>query len=399
MLKKNIQSSVDLFNQYYLISSYQDIEILQSYLKQFYDKYRKVRPVRKKVEEKKSILWTPKRDIIRPITIVAPPEVAAFKPDWPEALALGTTYTAAIFLRCEDNAASTVVTNAGTAGNGVLISGTTAAIHTASGKINGAFTGLSATQYANNFGGWKATGGKLFISDWYKSDPLHYGGATWSDLGQQFSQTQIRSLANIGGGVVVAGTAPSGKILRSVDSGATWSDLGQQFSQTYIFSLANVGGGVVVAGTYPDGKILRSADYGAVICGQEHESIYVYTVAGYIVARLSTTDGIVYAVADGNYDGAYHHFAISYDRAAIGTWRLRIWHDGVEGTGAIGSNTDINVSSKPFGIGDTDAVGASFSGGNDLLWVSGDIPDSKAAAVVAALYNGGAGLDSASVTI
>ena len=83
-------------------------------------------------------------------------------------------------------------------------------------------------------------------------------GATWSDLGQQFSQTQIRSLAYLGNGICLAGTYPDGKILRSIDYGATWSDLGQQFSQTYILSLAYLGNGICLAGTIPDGKILRS---------------------------------------------------------------------------------------------------------------------------------------------
>ena len=84
-------------------------------------------------------------------------------------------------------------------------------------------------------------------------------GATWSDLGQQFSQTYIRSLAYLGNGIALAGTNPSGKILRSTDYGATWSDLGQQFSQTYVISLAYLGNGIVLAGTNPSGKMLRSA--------------------------------------------------------------------------------------------------------------------------------------------
>ena len=88
-------------------------------------------------------------------------------------------------------------------------------------------------------------------------------GYTWSDLGQQFSQTYILSLASLGNGIALAGTYPGGKILRSTDSGATWSDLGQQFSQTYIYSLASLGNGIVIAGTAGGGKILRSTDSGA----------------------------------------------------------------------------------------------------------------------------------------
>jgi len=40
--------------------------------------------------------------------------------------------------------------------------------------------------------------------------------------------------------------------------GLNFKDLGQQFSQTYILSLASLGSGIVLAGTYPNGKILRS---------------------------------------------------------------------------------------------------------------------------------------------
>ena len=66
-------------------------------------------------------------------------------------------------------------------------------------------------------------------------------GLEWSDLGQQYGQTYILSLAYLGNGIALAGTYPNGKILRSTDYGATWSDLGQQYGQTYILSLAYLG--------------------------------------------------------------------------------------------------------------------------------------------------------------
>ena len=46
--------------------------------------------------------------------------------------------------------------------------------------------------------------------------------------------------------------------LRAWRHGATWADLGQQFAQTRIYSLASLGNGIALAGTYPDAKILRS---------------------------------------------------------------------------------------------------------------------------------------------
>ena len=83
-------------------------------------------------------------------------------------------------------------------------------------------------------------------------------GATWTDLGQQGAESEIRSLAYCGDGIVVAGTYPGGKIFRSTDYGATWTDLGQLGAETQLHSLAYLGNGVAVAGTYPGGKIFRS---------------------------------------------------------------------------------------------------------------------------------------------
>ena len=107
----------------------------------------------------------------------------------------------------------------------------------------------------------KITGYNKFVSR-YLGDYFDDKGLVWSDLGQQFGQTIIYSLAYLGNGICLAGTYLGGKILRSVDYGETWSDLGQQFGQTIIYSLAYLGNGIVLAGTYPGGKILRSVDYG-----------------------------------------------------------------------------------------------------------------------------------------
>jgi hypothetical protein len=40
-------------------------------------------------------------------------------------------------------------------------------------------------------------------------------GKNWTDLGQQFSQTEVSSMAYLGNGIVLAGAAPKGKIVRS----------------------------------------------------------------------------------------------------------------------------------------------------------------------------------------
>jgi len=115
-------------------------------------------------------------------------------------------------------------------------------------------------------------------------------GTTWTDLGQQYAQTHIQSLVSLGGGIVLAGTATGGKILRSTDYGTTWTDLGQQYAQTYVWSLVSLGGGIVLAGTHPDGKILRSTDYGTTWTdlGQQYAQTY-------ILSLVSLGGGIVLA--------------------------------------------------------------------------------------------------------
>ena len=85
---------------------------------------------------------------------------------------------------------------------------------------------------------------------------------TWSLIQRLGTETHVFSLANLGGGVALAGTSPTGQIYRSTDNGLTWSLIQQLGTETQIFSLANLGGGVVLAGTYPTGQIYRSTDNG-----------------------------------------------------------------------------------------------------------------------------------------
>ena len=122
-----------------------------------------------------------------------------------------------------------------------------------------------------------------------------FGKVPWADLGQQFSQAYIYSLAYLGNGIALAGTGTGGRILRSTDYGATWANLGQQFSQTSILSLAYLGNGIALAGTGDTtGKILRSTDYGATWAdlGQQFSqtSIRSFAYLGNGIA-LAGTDG------------------------------------------------------------------------------------------------------------
>ena len=111
-----------------------------------------------------------------------------------------------------------------------------------------AYVGGGVVLAGTDYEGVDADSGEILRSTDY--------GATWTNLGRQFTCLKIHALVSIGSGVVLAGT-DGGKILVSADSGATWADLGQQFSQAEILSLATPKAGIAVAGTNAGGLILR----------------------------------------------------------------------------------------------------------------------------------------------
>lgn len=96
------------------------------------------------------------------------------------------------------------------------------------------------------------------------SDDLGY---TWSVLNNFSDCIEVRSLAYLGGGVVIAGTTIASKIYRSTDYGQTWS-LTTTFNGTidHVWHLLNLGSGVVLAavgsGDVGDAQIWRSIDDG-----------------------------------------------------------------------------------------------------------------------------------------
>jgi len=69
------------------------------------------------------------------------------------------------------------------------------------------------------------SGYTLFMST-YEEEPPTDWGLNWTDLGAQFGEGSILSLAYLGNGIVLAGTETGAKILRSTDYGLTWQDTG-----------------------------------------------------------------------------------------------------------------------------------------------------------------------------
>jgi len=83
-------------------------------------------------------------------------------------------------------------------------------------------------------------------------------GLTWTLAQRLGTETYVRALANLGGGVCLAGTNPTGQVWRSTDGGLTWSLVQRLGTETQVIALANLGGAVCLAGTLPTGQVWRS---------------------------------------------------------------------------------------------------------------------------------------------
>lgn len=100
-----------------------------------------------------------------------------------------------------------------------------------------------------------------WIYEW-PPETASYLGLNWTDLGQQNSEIQVRSIAYLGRNVVIAGT-DSGRVLRSTNLGFNWCDLGRISEEAHVIHcICGTENGIVLAGTGPKGKILRSLDAG-----------------------------------------------------------------------------------------------------------------------------------------
>uniref|UniRef100_A0A6M3MHT6 Putative neuraminidase n=1 Tax=viral metagenome TaxID=1070528 RepID=A0A6M3MHT6_9ZZZZ len=170
-------------------------------------------------------------------------------------------------------------------GNGVVLAYTGEELYRSAdyGLTWGVVAGLPSSlgAFANLGNGGVVAGAYPAPGEIYRSADY---GLTWVKVAELGAKVSVRSLQYLGGsglfigvdGAILAGTQNwavgiKGEIYYSADNGNTWAN-GEQFGGltgwTEVKSLAYLGGGVVIAGTRtggvnPDpGKIYRSADYG-----------------------------------------------------------------------------------------------------------------------------------------
>lgn len=131
-------------------------------------------------------------------------------------------------------------------------------------------------------------GNTVIAGTWY--DSFYWittdNGVTW-EAGVDFNQSEIDSVAHIGGGVIYIGT--SGYVHKSIDNGLTWIESEPFPGGDYYMSFAFPGANKVVVGTYGDGYISYSFDGGT--------------------TWSSTTDGVL--------DGVYGSMVLASNGAGV----------------------------------------------------------------------------------
>jgi len=88
-------------------------------------------------------------------------------------------------------------------------------------------------------------------------------GLTWTTVGAiqvPNSSSDILCLTHCGGGVVVGGTGEA-YLVRSLDYGLTWTSQGVQAGETSIYSIQYTEDRIILVGTSPNAKILRSTQW------------------------------------------------------------------------------------------------------------------------------------------
>jgi len=131
-------------------------------------------------------------------------------------------------------------------------------------------------------------------------------GSSWTNIQRLGSETQILSLVSLGSGIVIAGTYPTGQIYRSLDSGSSWTNIQRLGSETQILSLVSLGSGIVIAGTGATGQIYRSLDSGSSWTNIQRlgSETYVYSLAslgsGIVIAGTATTGQIYRSLDSGS---------------------------------------------------------------------------------------------------
>ena len=134
------------------------------------------------------------------------------------------------------------------------------------------------------------------------------------------SEIYVQSLASLGSGIVIAGTAATGQIYRSLDSGSSWTNIQRLGSETQVPSLVSLGSGIVIAGTGATGQIYKSELY-ITIMGNAVNS----WTAPSVIETLSWNEGaILKFITDAHYQ--YWRFSIANSSNSNGYVQIgRLW--------------------------------------------------------------------------
>src|SRR5690606_19069798 len=111
------------------------------------------------------------------------------------------------------------------------------------------------------------------------------GGQSWRFVQRFGSEEYVFSFADLGGGVVLAGTGPTGQVYRSTNGGQSWSLAQRLGSERQVWSFADLGGGVVLAGTAGGGQVYRSTDG-----GQSWSLVQQLGSENYVVSLVTVTE-------------------------------------------------------------------------------------------------------------
>lgn len=125
----------------------------------------------------------------------------------------------------------------------------------------------------------------------------------WINLGNQFGETDVKTIESLGSGIAIAGTYNDANILRSADNGQTWVKIKRYWWNTSVRVLTNLGGGVAMGGILASGRMIRTTDYGLTWTDRSMLAPYSFpsscvTLGGGIVLYGTYNQGYIFRSTD-----------------------------------------------------------------------------------------------------